>query len=339
MKFKHHVLLHTSFWLLFLGLPVVSALQSEKGMPGLIEYLIVISFINVLNFYSCYFFISSIILKKNKPFSWLWILLPFLVFFTWARMLTDYGIEMWIGGWASPAMPWYVVGIKHFINTLIFTVISVLISFFVGWVKTQQQKNELIRQTQQAELALLRSQINPHFLFNTLNNLYSLVYRKSDEAPGALMKLSEILRYMLYDANEEKVLLEKEVTYIKSYIELQQLRLSKPDFIKLTIEGDPGNRTIPPMLLITFIENAFKHGNKSVESPGIVIHLQNSTDEFIFEVSSYLVEGSAQNKDPYSGIGLQNVRRRLELSYPGKHDLLIGLSNEKFYVKLTIDGI
>jgi two-component system LytT family sensor kinase len=211
-----------------------------------------------------------------------------------------------------------------------------LITFFVGWIKAQKQKDELEKQSQQAEIALLRSQINPHFLFNTLNNLYSLVYRKSDEAPGALMKLSDILRYMLYESNTEKVLLEKEITYIKSYIELQQLRITTPNFIQFTLKGAPEGKLIPPMLLITFIENAFKHGNKNVDAPGIIINIDCEGGSFLFDIKSYLNESEVQTKDPQQGIGMQNVKRRLELTYRGKHELFAGIEGNTYHVKLNL---
>jgi two-component system, LytTR family, sensor kinase len=339
MKLKHHILLHTLFWLLFLGLPLTSALLSEKDSPGLYPYLILFGSINILNFYTCYFLISRFVLKSSRSLKNLWILIPVIIVFASLRMLGEAFVGYLSHTTDSQPMFWYIALIRHCINTLIYTVISLLITFFVGWVSAQKQKDELEKQNQRSELALLRSQINPHFLFNTLNNLYSLVYRKSDDAPGALMKLSEILRYMLHDSNAEKVPMEKEITYIRSYIELQQLRLSTPNFIELDVRGNVEGKLIPPMLLITFIENAFKHGSKNIPAPGIIISIHCIEDEFTFEITSYLVNGQVQQKDPQKGIGLQNVKRRLELLYPGRHDLLVGLGENKFYVKLRIDEL
>ncbi len=338
MKLRHHIILHSVIWLLFMGIPVASSLLSYQGSPSLTAYLIIFSIINVSCFYSSYFYSSAFVLDKGRPLSLLWMLVLIILIFTGLRMLGEEVIIRFFPEDEDMGKEWYISVLVNLVNVLIYSVIALLLAFFTSWVKTRQQKDTLDKERQQAELALLRSQINPHFLFNTLNNLYSLVYRKSDDAPGALMKLSEIMRYMLYEANAEKVLLEKEIVYIRSYIELQQLRLSQPDFIELKVTGNPGGRMIPPMLLITFVENAFKHGNKSVSSPGIVINIQNHPEEFVFEISSYLVEGIMQQKDPHHGIGLQNVKRRLELTYPDRHDLLIGLSKEKFYVKLRIDG-
>jgi LytS/YehU family sensor histidine kinase len=336
MKLKHHILLHSVFWLLFLGLPVTSSIISEKDQPGLIQYLIAFGVLNILNFYSCFFLTNKKVMQNSKSLSYIWWVVPIIFVFATLRYYTGTVIDHYYENLEQIKVAWYIDFLQYTITSLVYTVISVLITFFVGWIQSQKQKDELEKQSQQAEIALLRSQINPHFLFNTLNNLYSLVYRKSDEAPGALMRLSDILRYMLYESNTEKVNLEKEITYIKSYIELQQLRINTPNFISFNLEGCPQNKLIPPMLLITFIENAFKHGSKGVEAPGIIINIDCSKGQLLFEVTNYLQESEAVSKDPQKGIGMQNVKRRLELTYPGKYELTTGIVNNTFNVKLIL---
>jgi LytS/YehU family sensor histidine kinase len=210
-----------------------------------------------------------------------------------------------------------------------------LIRFMIDWFDSQKLKDELINQRQSSELALLRSQVNPHFLFNTLNNIYSLVYKKSEEAPAAVMKLSSIMRYMLYDATGDSVPLDKEIDYLKSFIELQKLRITHEGFVALTVEGETDNRTIAPMLLIPFVENAFKHGGKN-HTPGISIHLEVNQGQILFEISNYMKKNQFAQKDEVGGIGLQNTKRRLELLYPSKHNLRIEEDGEKFHVKLII---
>jgi len=177
--------------------------------------------------------------------------------------------------------------------------------------------------------------MEPHFLFNTLNNIYSLVYQKSDDAPDAVMKLSSIMRYMLYDSNTRLVPLKKEIEYINSYIELQKLRLKRKDFVELKISGEIENQMIVPMVFIAFVENAFKHGNKKVDSPGIVIDFQILHQKIMFEIMNFT--GKDLNiMDATGGIGLGNIKRRLELSYPKKHRLEIIQSEDKYIVKLEI---
>lgn len=195
-------------------------------------------------------------------------------------------------------------------------------------------KVELDTQNQTSEQALLRSQINPHFLFNTLNNIYSLVYQKSEAAPNAVMKLSEIMRYMLYDTSSDKVFLEKEIQYLQSFIELQLLRLKNRDFVSFEIKGDLKGKQIAPMLLIPFVENAFKHGSKAVSMPGIIIKLNSTPDYLAFEVKN--TKNKSGIKDSSGGIGLANVRRRLDLIYHSNYSLKINEDDDKFEIDLVI---
>lgn len=336
MKLKYQILLHSMFWLIFLGLPITQDVMLERDHPGLIYIVLTFGLLNILNFYSCFFFINRYVLKSARSLRYLWWLIPLIIGFTLLRFYSGQVLEHYFAQPDDKHYAWYMYMIQDFINTMVYSVLSLMIAFFVGWLTTSKQKDELTKQSQQAEIALLRSQINPHFLFNTLNNLYSLVYRKSDQAPGALMKLSDILRYMLYESNTEKVHLEKEIAYIKSYIELQQLRIKTPNFIQFTLEGDPENKLIPPMLLITFIENAFKHGSKNIEAPGIIINMDCRDSQFNFEITNHLTDNDARTKDPQKGIGLQNVKRRLELMYPGKHELVVNITPQNYNVKLSL---
>jgi ligand-binding sensor domain-containing protein/sensor histidine kinase YesM len=203
--------------------------------------------------------------------------------------------------------------------------------------QAQQLKKELVVHNQSSELALLRSQINPHFLFNTLNNIYSLVYQRSDNAPEAVMKLSEIMRYMLYEATTEKVLLQNEINYLKSFIELQLLRIKNRDFVSFNITGNLAARTISPMLLIAFVENAFKHGIKKGDNHGISINLEVTDNKLIFDITNYCRMSAPVNKDKTGGIGLTNIKRRLELLYPSHFTLDIRKDNEIYHVRLELD--
>jgi LytS/YehU family sensor histidine kinase len=212
---------------------------------------------------------------------------------------------------------------------------AVLIRFMIFSIESQKLRDELINQQQAGELALMRSQVNPHFLFNTLNNIYSLVYRKSDQAGEAVIRLSSIMRYMFYDATTDKVPLEKEIEYLKSYIELQKLRIKNPEFVLLQIEGITEGCTIAPMMLISFVENAFKHGSKK-HNPGIIIHLSTSKDRIDFNIVNYLKKSTLTEDDQESGFGLANIRRRLELIYPGHHKMLISKDAQTFRIHLEI---
>lgn len=202
------------------------------------------------------------------------------------------------------------------------------------WYNDQNLKRQLEKQNLVSELALLRSQINPHFLFNTLNNIDSLIHLNKDLASASIMKLSDILRYMLYEANADKVTLEKEIQYISSLIDLHSLRLVNKDFIKMTIKGNYKNVMIPPMLFVPFVENAIKHGDKNCQSPGIVIEISSTVSEIHFIIENYM--GSHLNKDKTGGIGLNNVKRRLELLFANNYILDIKQQNKKYTVNLKL---
>ena len=187
------------------------------------------------------------------------------------------------------------------------------------------------------ELSLLRSQASPHFMFNVLNNMVALARKHSEELEPSLIKFSSLMRYMLYETDEEKVSLESEAEYLQSYIDLQQQRLSKK--VTVTVNLCKGDKTyeIDPMLLIPFVENAFKHGTGFIENPHIDIELKATNNILYFRVSNKYDPASQQVKDKASGIGLANVRRRLDLLHRGKYKLDITKENSVFTVSLQIN--
>jgi LytS/YehU family sensor histidine kinase len=185
-----------------------------------------------------------------------------------------------------------------------------------------------------SELSFLKAQINPHFLFNTLNSIYSLAIQRSDATPDAVVKLSGMMRYVLQDAQYETVSLQSEVNYIKDYIELQKLRLDKSVKLIFTQEGDLTGKKIAPLILISFIENAFKYGVNSEEDSEIVIRIK-SEKEFSLFVKNNKVR-SYSSDEPNTGLGIKNTRKRLELLYPGLHTLEISDNEKEFSVNLVI---
>jgi two-component system LytT family sensor kinase len=194
------------------------------------------------------------------------------------------------------------------------------------------QQLQLQLQNRQTELSLLRSQINPHFLFNHLNNIYSLVYEQNKLALPAISGLSELLRYMLYQG-DQMVLLTTEISYLEKYIALQQLRFERPSMIEMTQTSSDQTFLIPPFLLIPFVENAFKHGQVSLNENWLKIQVSNDSDLLNF---SCINVGGVNKKDITGGIGLNNVKQRLNLLYPDRHQLEITDINSQFVVKLQI---
>lgn len=220
-----------------------------------------------------------------------------------------------------------------YVFTLFFSISGFFFFLLENWFETQK----LARENLQSELALLKNQINPHFLFNTLNNIDSLIKSNAEKASYTLLKLSEILRYMIYDTNVAKVHLADEIRHIESYIELQKLQFVNRDLVSFNVRGNSASIQIAPMLFIPFVENAFKHcTDKSL--PGAIKILFTIHDkQVLFESENGSDLTHRINKDDASGVGLNNVRRRLELIYPGLHILNIKEENDTFKVSLTVN--
>ncbi len=201
------------------------------------------------------------------------------------------------------------------------------------WYLDQQKRQELVKEQAAAELTFLRSQINPHFLFNSINDIYALTYQKSEQAPEALLKLSEILRYMLRESNDELMLLQSEIHYLENVIQLQRISAKGEANIDFRVNGRIGDERIPPLLFICFVENAFKHGALNDAGHPISIALDVLNNELLFRVTNKKIGGQ---KDHIGGIGLQNVRRRLALLYPRKHQLNIDDRQDTYTVNLSL---
>jgi two-component system, LytTR family, sensor kinase len=184
------------------------------------------------------------------------------------------------------------------------------------WLKNEKQKKEMETEKLQSELAFLKSQVNPHFLFNILNNICSLARKKSDDTENAIIKLSQIMRYMMFDSKNEKVSLDLELEYLRNYIELQRMRISDTVRIDFSVEGSPETIQLEPLLLIPFVENAFKHGISYMTESWITIHLAVNSRELNFHVGNKIIRQAEKDVTTESGIGLKNVKRRLELLYP-----------------------
>lgn len=197
------------------------------------------------------------------------------------------------------------------------------------------------QQDQEAELKLLKAQLNPHFLFNTLNNLYGLSVVKSDKLPELMLKLSDLLRYSLYDTKESLVPLEKEITYLDNYISLEKIRLEDKASIEFTKSGNLSNKKIAPMLLIVFVENAFKHLQSGKdEKSKVLVSIEGKADCIYFTCKNSIdpmESKSTKIKIEPGGIGLQNAKKRLNLQYAEKHTLNIIQSDDNYIVELKLD--
>lgn len=225
-----------------------------------------------------------------------------------------------------------------FLTTLLVILASTIFKIVFDWLQHQREKKELQTQTMRSELRFLKSQINPHFLFNTLNNLYALTLKKSDKAPEIVLKLSEIMRYMLYECNERRVPLTKEINYIKNYLALEELRQGKKVEIRFNLIGNPDDITIAPLMFTPFLENSFKHGlNHSISEGYVDINMEITEDQVHFIVENSKPETIPQSDSrPSGGIGLANVKRRLNLIYPDQYQLEIKDMPLTYRIELTI---
>jgi len=227
--------------------------------------------------------------------------------------------------------------IIHYSLTVLFIVVFISMFRFVEeWFGIEARKRELENENLNTELRFLKEQINPHFLFNTLNSLYYLATIQSPNTPEVIVKLSRMMRYMLYDSNRPKVSLQQEIEYMQNFIELEKMRIGRPMPITFETSGPLSSILIVPLILNTFVENAFKHGLNNPDADGFI--------RIKIHAEPYLLTFTAENSKPEnpdqkekSGIGLQNVKRRLELSYPRKHTLDITEDERSYKVHLTLD--
>ncbi|UBM60852.1 histidine kinase [Marinilongibacter aquaticus] len=204
------------------------------------------------------------------------------------------------------------------------------------FMQEEQNRREERQERMKSELSFLRSQISPHFIFNVLNSIVYLIRRESDLAESVTIKLSELIRYMLYETDNKQVTLDREINYLRNYIDLQKIRYSDDIEIEVDIMECHDSLFIEPMLLIAFVENAFKHGVGIVRDPKIGIKLACENAQLTFQVTNRIGPETHEAKDFSSGIGLKNVRRRLELLYPEKHSLSISDDDGIFSVTLTM---
>ncbi len=232
---------------------------------------------------------------------------------------------------ATPTFAEYYAGAV--IVSTFFVFLSSALKFAKDWFVNEKLRKSLEKEKLKAEIAFLRSQINPHFLFNSLNNIYSLAYQKSEKTPEAILKLSEIMRYMLDESTGNSVSLNQEIRYLENYIDLQRLRIKDANIEFKVIGKEYGDRQIAPLILIAIIENAFKHGNPSDSAHPTTIEIELLPDRLFFIASN---PKTMYNKEEASGIGVQNVKRRLELLYPGKYNLEIDESRLIYTCKLSL---
>ncbi len=236
-------------------------------------------------------------------------------------------------GW-DPILGHYLVALLTIVPIFLF--LSWLARITENLVLNTIRKEQLENQAVQSELHYLKSQINPHFLFNTLNNIHTLVYKKAETAPEAVLRLASLMRYMIYESNAHTVLLSREIDYLKDYIALQQFRYKADPVVDLMIEGIDGSSYIAPLLFIHFLENAYKHAPARMEPLDIKVKVLIKDNALKFSIQNPTAKNQNTDFDEPGGIGLPNIRKRLQLLYPDKHTLEISDYGDRYCVTLTI---
>ena len=338
------VTIHVAAWTCFFLLPVVFSPRPKDQDFQLSEtimqmYLCVDAFLVLFYYLNTQFLIPRLLTKRK----WLWyaltIIAAFIIFASIHRFFQNImQSELPQNGRFKMHRPrrsfLYPFTGSSAVFFLVFTV-STCSRVIQEWLGIEKKKQEVETEKLATELSFLKSQINPHFLFNTLNNIYSLALIKSNATADAVLKLSSIMRYVLNEKKHDWVPLDKEIQFIKHYIELQKVRLTDKVSIQFIVGGKTEGKQIAPLILIPFVENAFKYGISTKEASDIFFSVK-ADDKGIDFMSKNYITSSDKEKYENTGIGLKNTKRRLELLYPNQHMLTVDEKNKEFIVHLTL---
>jgi len=338
MSKKRITYIHIFIWLfaIFANLPY-SNINQYSPPAQIVANIIGFLYLMVV-FYLFYLVMVPLFLNKKKidmffgvsflavlimPFFGYTILFLSRAFFegTFQHFYRDYTLKMHMSGY-FPVLTAAVFG-----------------SFFgviINWFKTMNQSAELDKQKLAVELDLLKSKLNPHFLFNTLNNIDALIHQNPEEASAALIRLSDMMRYLTYETSSDVVDLNREIEYIRNFIDLYRIRIKIPEDIVFNVNGDQ-NIMISPALFVPLIENVFKFASFRMKKPCVDIRLSTDNGIVVFEVSNYYEKNVNSRNTGHSGYGLINLKKRLDLAYPGKYQLIIEPDDLLYHVKLTIN--
>ena len=330
MRISLKILIHSIYWLVFL---LFSYLLSNNARPtdwpdfANITPHYIINFIwALIIFYLFYFYFIRFFEKQQFA--------KYLIF-SIAMSIAITSVFLPVHQIYLPSYDFmnFRFFIPPVIGTFIIAQCGSLVKGFENWFSDLKNKAELENRNLKNELELLKSQINPHFLFNSLNNIDSLIHASPKDASDALITLSDMMRYVLYETGTDKVSLQSEIVYVKNYINLQQLRYKDKNYIRAVYPENCSGILIAPMMLIPFIENAFKFADNSFKKPVIDIQIKCNKNTLLFLCTNFFGDNFV-NK---GGIGIENTKRRLELMYPEKYDINISQENNIFKVELSIN--
>ena len=339
--FKNRILQHTVFWVahvLFYGLLYGSF--EENYYATLFEELVYLPGRMAFTYFTLYFLLPKYLLPGKYWQFFTGLLIASVVMGIEQRYVSYTILYPLYYPEALNASFFYIPKIiKMFVITYPVAFFAIAIKLLKYWYANKQAQQILTQEKLQAELKFLKTQIHPHFLFNTLNNLYALTLKKSDKAPEMVLKLSELINYMLYECVGDEVPLPKEIKFIRNYIDIEKMRYGERLDIDIRISGDVSDKKIAPLILLPFVENCFKHGASEA--------LQQSWVKLTIDAQEHVLIVKVENNKPpdvlvtprKEGIGIQNVKRRLNLLYPDQHELKIMSGEETFLVVLTVNYV
>jgi len=290
----------------------------------------------ILVYVNIYLLYPKFIVRKKYWQYLLFFILALWIFYVIRTELIYYFINENV--WPESNTPQKAYSFNHILVVFLFGIYDVAlvttIKLTADWIYERKRTEQLQKAQLRSELNFLKTQIQPHFFFNTLNNLYALSIKKSDNAPEVILKLSEIMQYVLYDAKDRTIKLSKEINYIHSYLELEKLRYGDNLKSELGVSGNIDDIEVPPLLYLPFIENCFKHGAKNNDNIWVNISFERKEDQLLFHVENNFNRG--HKPEIKHGIGIENVKRRLELLYDSKFKLNTDIFDDRYVVHLTI---
>jgi len=333
--FQFRILNHILFWIFIYAFYTAPFVVSYGFEPDAFINLIYLPFDIITVYLVIEFLIPRFLLKKRNFIIFILGVAAVIGANILMSQYIKYNIQPALGFWISRRSLIVDIFYSLLTNFMIVGMASALKLFSYSY-NIQLIQSELERRSIRSELGVLRSQINPHFLFNVLNNIDSLIYEDKDKASNAIFLLSKIMRYMLKESNEEKALLNNELEYIGDFIELAKLSFEDPKFLEFSISGDVNGKQIPPLLFIPIIENTIKHCNKQVKSPGIQIEFKGNNNFAELRTSNFVKRSDFKLPDAGSGNGLKNVEKRLKLLFGENYVFEIKNNMDKFEVYLKI---
>jgi two-component system LytT family sensor kinase len=330
-------LLHIAVWLVVFSLPYLlrPPYDPQKSRNHDSEGFLYLNLITDL-FWVGAFYLNAYILTERFIYTKKYLQYVLILLGLYCLIMLFHG---WLFVHLIKGRPFIFQMSASFNLTAFLLTVAASITYKLFWDKSETDRllQEKQEENLKTELSFLRSQISPHFVFNVLNNMVALARLKSDQLEPTIMKLSNLMQYMLYETDEEKVMLGTEVEYLQSYIDLQQQRFGSKVKLNISLEAKEDWLSIEPMMLIPFVENAFKHGVGMIENPEINIKLQTNKKQLFFEVCNKYNSETQEVKDKTSGIGLPNVMRRLNLLYGNRHELIIRRQDKWFTISLKLN--